>query len=378
MKLLFFIQALIGGGAERVLCLITKDLSERGYDVTVATSLRNKAYPLGEKVHVIDTDKLYHFCKGTTLFAKVQRRFNLLLFDKSIARRVLRIAEPDIVITFTGNHLNQLINLCSGRYPLVDSEHTTFDRDDLSHSMVALRDELLIHCDKVTILSEHDAKFLGDKLPQKVVMPNPLAFDPLLEDEFRSHFFERKNILACGSIDRYWVKGFDNLLKAFSLIADKYPGWSLDIAGTGSPEKMKILKDLCDEYHIAGRVNFLGFCRNMKEVMSRHSIFVFSSRHEGFGMVLAEAMAAGCASISFDVVAGPNEIIKQDEDGILVDNQNIEALAQAISMLILDENKRYDLGLHAINNIKRYSLKNISDRWDAMFMELFRNWTVSL
>lgn len=94
-----------------------------------------------------------------------------------------------------------------------------------------------------------------------------------------------------------------------------------------------------------------------------------SSRFEGFGMVLVEAMAQGVPCISYDCPAGPSDIIKNGEDGILVKNQDSSAMIYAIETLIINQDLRKKLGKAAFTNVEKYEVNNIVNLWMELFTE---------
>ena len=112
---------------------------------------------------------------------------------------------------------------------------------------------------------------------------------------------------------------------------------------------------------------------NIIEKYQESSIFVLSSRFEGFGLVLAEAMSVGVAPVAFACPCGPRDIIHHGEDGILCENGNITELANGICRLIENEEERKKMGANAAKNIQRYSLDNIMQLWDSLFQNIIRD-----
>ncbi|MDD3201579.1 MAG: glycosyltransferase, partial [Bacteroidales bacterium] len=102
------------------------------------------------------------------------------------------------------------------------------------------------------------------------------------------------------------------------------------------------------------------------------SIFVLSSRYEGFGMVITEAMSCGVPPVSFSCPCGPKDIISDGEDGLLVPNGDIETLAAKICYLIEHDNLRREMGRKAIVNVQRFNMENIALQWKRLFEECLK------
>lgn len=361
MKYLFFINSLAGGGAERVLVNLAEEFIRKGHDVTVSMKDNNVAYHINEKVNL-------HCAKRVTL-----PLFNLLsplanyLYRFKDTKHIIKYTKPDVIIASWGCSLLQIL-LLHGKIPVISSEHNTFDRKHSLHDYIN-RFWLNRFVKKVVVLSKYDKAFMARKLQNTIVIPNPLSFPPMNEMDYEQSFDERNDILACGRLNAYKVKGFDTLIQCFALIAPKYPKWNLDIAGTGSDVDFERLRKIAHDYGVGDRVNLIGFHRDIADVMKRHSIFALTSRSEGFGMVITEAMAMGCACISFDLT-GPGEIIIDSIDGVLVENQNINDFVRALSELIENEEIRKSIGSRAIADVKRYNSAGVALKWENLFNSL--------
>lgn len=372
LKILFTANSLGGGGAERVLSIISSELAQKGHQITIICGTRDKEYPINKAVRKIYFKDYVSYKNYNNRFAKIYGWLkNVIQIFKLYSKKIDEI-RPDVVVSFTRVGWISLIPLCKyKRIPLIFSEHLTFHLiKEKKNIKDKIQKHFLKYADAVTILTKYDEKYLGSKLPQKVVMYNPLTFTPLTSDDYLGSFSGRKNIIACGRVVDWVHKGFDNLIKSYALIADKYPDWDLDIAGWGRPEDYDYLKSIADEYNIGIRIHFLGFCTNIQELLKEHSIFVLSSRIEGFPMILTEAMSMGCVPVSYDVVTGPREIITDGSDGIIVENQNISALAEGMERLINDKKLRQEYGLRAIENIKRLSPSIICEEWEKLFQKV--------
>lgn len=369
MKLLFFIQALEGGGAERVLVTLANELQYRGYDVTVAYQFaRPVHYKLDEGIKVID------LAGGKKLSKKGV--WNKMLFMERMVSSIKRITyavSPDVVISFmVGMSKFVIPTLHFTRFPIIASEHINFDDKNRGYTSFNRfsRWHLNKWADRVTILTEFDKNIIGNRLHNTVVMYNPLTFTPLTPEEYQTLEPKRKNIMACGNLDRYVHKGFDNLIKAFALIASKYPNLELDIYGGGGNDSTRYLSGLINQYGLDKQVNLKGRNNHIDEVMKSHQVFVLSSRYEGLPMVLLEAMAMGCCCVSFDCHSGPNEIIRHNVDGLLVADQDIEQLASSIEYVVTHAEERKRMAYQATVNIRRFALSEIADKWEILIHEV--------
>lgn len=368
MKILFFIRSLQAGGAERVLVTIANELARRGHHITVATTT---ALPIAYEVS--PSVKLTDILRGKNYKANKIRTACRLFYN---IRSITKTEKPDVVVSFlSGMNKYVIMALYRSRYPVIACEHTTFNKPSQRHSLAQyiIRWQINKLADKVTVLTEYDKHYVGNRIKNIVVMPNPLSFDAITEELFKNSDSKRRNILVCGSLDRHVNKGFDEMISKYRMIADKYPNCDLDILGGGREDSVNYLKRLIVENNLVDRIHLLGYSKNVSNEMLKHKYFVLCSKTEGMPMALMEAMAIGCACISFACISGPSEIINDGEDGILVEDQNFDALLQQLSDLIENDRKRRTLALKAIHNIQRFSLKKIGDKWEILLREVERH-----
>jgi glycosyltransferase involved in cell wall biosynthesis len=163
-------------------------------------------------------------------------------------------------------------------------------------------------------------------------------------------------------------KGFDLLIPAFAEVVKAHPDWQLRIHGAG-PQRAE-LRRLILEHELYESVFLMGPTPQLGEALAAGSIFAMSSRFEGFGMVIVEAMSKGLAVVSFDCPRGPAEIITHDRDGLLVPELDVAALGMALAELAGDEQRRRAYGQAALETARRYDREAIGARWDALFEQL--------
>ena len=186
-----------------------------------------------------------------------------------------------------------------------------------------------------------------------------VIYNPIKIEKFDLNVKKQNIVLGVGRLDKQ--KGFDVLIKAFKKIGKD--DWKLLIAGDG-PERER-LETLIKKLG-STNIELIGKTKEIFKYYSQASIFVLSSNKEGFPNVLIEAMAFGCAVVSFDCPYGPAEIIENGVNGILVKNQDENGLKEAIELLIKDEELRKKLSKEAIKVREKYSIEKIVKEWEKV------------
>jgi Glycosyltransferase len=245
---------------------------------------------------------------------------------------------------------------------LIGQEHVTLESHD--PELVKLIKRRYGRLDALVTLTEADLRHYRRELrasPPRHLVRIPNAVAPLAGEISR---LEEKTVIAIGRIVR--AKGFDRLVKAWRHVAAEHPDWTLRIYGAGTPENEERLRGRIAAAGLTGRVLFMGSTPEIGLELAKSSIYVVSSRYEGFGMTILEAMSKGVPVVSFDCPHGPREIITHGHDGLLVRSPATAALAKAIRRLIEDEPLRRELGRNALRTAAAYGLSEIGPRWDRL------------
>lgn len=377
LKIVYVTPALyMAGGVERVLTLKANYFAEHfGYDITIILT-EGKAkplfYPLSEKIKVINLnigfEELWScsFIRKIFVYLKKQRRYKELL-----TAELMRI-HPDITISLLRREINFINDIKDGSRKIGElhvnrANYRNFEANDSNfiknlfakfwmQSLVSKLKQL----DRFVVLTEED-KTAWSELHNICVIPDPLSFIPTQHSPLKE-----KRVIAVG---RYvYQKGFDLLLHAWTKIEKQCSDWQLAIYGDGNrtPYEQQ-MKDLGID---GTRCHLNGPTADIQQEYINSSIFAFSSRFEGFGMVLVEAMACGLPVISFDCPCGPKDIIQNHVDGLLVANGNIEKLAEAIIWMTQHPEQRKAMAAKAIDNVQRFKIDQTAEQWKSLFDSL--------
>ncbi len=353
MKILFVIHSLKMGGAERVLANIANYFVSVGYEVHIALyDADGIFYELDERIKVYDLS-LEKISKN--LLASIK---NSLLRIKKL-REYMRTIKADIVVSFI-THVNVISILAtkSVGVPIIACEHSNYYL--LKSKLFRLiRATVYPLADRVTVLTKGDIKNYFYKKNIEV-LPNPINKPSVIPSPSN----REKLVIGVGRLVHQ--KGFERLIEAF--LAARQDGWKLQIVGEGSDRAM--LEELIKKHEASEYITLVGAQKNVGDFYAKASIFVLSSREEGFPMALCEAMSYGVAPVAFDCPTGPAEIITDGVDGILVPRDNIEKLSEAIKELMINEEKRVSIANAAtkINDI--LSVENIAKQWEKIFDEI--------
>ena len=173
---------------------------------------------------------------------------------------------------------------------------------------------------------------------------------------------QSKRIVSAGRFGK--EKGFDQLIHAFAPVAKQHPDWQLDIFGDG--EMMDEVKHLIELYHLERQVNLMGMRKDLTQRYRDYAMYVLPSYREGLPLVLLEAKANRLPIVSFDIMTGPREIVRDGVDGILVPPKDIKALGEAMCRLIEDDVLRQSMSERSQENIQKFSKGEILKQWEKI------------
>ena len=365
------------GGADRVITEKANYFAEKlNYDVFIITAHQKGTplfYPLSPKVTHIDLDVDFlsqyghSFVVRGFMYLKLIRLYKKRLGDK------LKELKLDFAISAISREVDFMYKLKDGSQKLVEA-HLAKEFLRNLHEMPAKGfpynlagkyfswklEHAISRFRELIVLTKQDSKSWS-KVRSSVVIPNALTF--------KTNGFstcKNKTIISVGRL--HDQKGYDMMLEAWKIVYAKHQDWTLNIFGKGVLYD-QLTKDMA-ELNFGDSIRLNEPVHNIADKYAESSFYVMSSRYEGFPMVLLEAMSCGLPIVSFDCPNGPKELIAEGEDGFVVENANVPALAEKILYMIEHEEDRIRMGENARRNVQRYSQESIMNQWASLFEKL--------
>ena len=361
MKLLYITNGIKGaGGLERVLAVKASYLADTlGYEVHILALNHNDAVCFYE---FSDTIKIHSVAISGNPFSYIKK------YSSGIQACVAAV-QPDVISVCDDGLKGFFLPLLIKAKGIIYERHVSkiielgsnpsFVKRIVTGFKFLLMNQLAKNFDRFVVLTKDNLTEWHGK--NVIVISNPLSFYPE-----QSSNLENKTVIAVGK--QSFQKGFDRLLQSWVVVQKKHPDWHLEIYGKYDASQK--LDSIASKLNVTNSVHFFEPEKNIQEKYLASSIYVLSSRFEGFGMVLTEAMACGVPCVSFDCPCGPSDIIKNKEDGFLVPNGAIESMSEKIIELIENESLRMQMGTKAKENVKRYLPEVICKQWDELFKNL--------
>ena len=358
------------GGIEKSIVALANMLSDK-YKIEIVSSYKlydEPAFDINKKVKVKYLIENYIPNREDFKRAVEDRRIKSIFKEGFKSAKILRLrkktmvnyiknTDADIVIS-TRDIFDEWLGVYGPKEVLkIGWEHNHY-HDDLKYADRITRASSKL--DYLVLVSKSLQKYYVKRLRKSnckcVYIPNVLDSVPKKVSKLES-----KRIISVGRLSH--EKGYDDLIRIFSVVSKKYKDWVLDIVGDGNEKKRleRIIKSL----KLDNRVTLHGFRGKdyIDELMDRSSMYVMTSHTESFGIVLLEAMSHGLPCIAFSSAEGARELIASGKNGYLIKNRSYNAMIKKINDLIKNEDERKKIGKEAYKSIKKYTSAVVEEQW---------------
>lgn len=356
-KILVYISSMnASGGIERVISNLMAQWDKK-YELYLCTKDEGKSfYPIPDSVNKISLNNELKLDMHNRLQRIVAIAKNSSKSRKDI-RRVLNRIKPDYI--YTTSPLDAAEVYSSGkiwRKKLVASEHGS----SMGYNKVynAIKKHVYPRIYAISVPNAMDTEIYKSWGSNAVYIPHILTYKAVQKNDL-----DQKIVLNIGRLTA--DKQHSRLIHIWSAIKNKND-WRLIVVGNG--EEYETLKRLIEELNVKESVTLLPARKDINEIYKKASIFALSSRSEGFGMVLLEAMSFGIPCISFDCPSGPRDVIKDGVNGYLIDNGNDNIYTKKLQeMLLMGPTELSSLGDAAFNTVLNWDNEGILEKWDKLF-----------
>lgn len=378
MRIIYFYDTIARiGGTEKILVdkmnYLANVYNQEIYLITTSQGNHPIVFLLSQKVKHIDLSVRLHTMYQYSLLKRIYMGWKMNRLLKQKLKAVINELNPDIIISTAYCYADIVCNLKCNAKKIIES-HVAKDslgindgvkRNFISYIHTKLKIKKYINTiekknDIIVTLTHDDAN--SWKTKNTVVIPNIVD---LHNTEYSQH--KEKTAIFVGRFT--YQKGLERMLEAWKIVVSKRNDWMLKLVGEG--EQKEYLIQLCKKLGITDNVIFAPATKDIAKEYIKSSLFLFTSRFEGFSLVLIEAMQCGVPCVSFDCPYGPSDIIDNNVNGYLIENGNVEEFAKATLKLIEDDELRKKMGEAAIEKAKQYLPENIMPKW----IELFNNIT---
>lgn len=365
MKITFVTATLTSGGSERVMSIVANKMQERGYEVEIVC-LNDQIvfYPINEGIKITHVEVE----AGTKSLSK-----KLWWFRKYIQK-----TQPDVVIAFMVSvYTVTLLALMGVEIPVISSV-----RNDPAYSNLRkkiTRKLLLPRSAHVVVQTQQIKEFFNKNIQKKTtVIYNPVnekVFQvkdgvEVKVDGLKVKGEERINrIISVGRL--YPQKDQKIMIEAFAKVSERFPDWKLVIFGEG-PQRRALETMIQDpRFKIQDKVSLPGRSENIIDELKKSKIFCLSSIYEGMSNALVEAICVGLPIVTTKV-SGTEELIKDGENGFIVNIGDTDAMAEALTKILEDENLQKQFSENNKAQAIKFETNAIVDQWENLVNSVVR------
>lgn len=368
------------GGAERVIIDKANYLANSGHQLMLVSYEQGQhtvPYELQTSIEYRDLNCRFFTLSKYSPMMRLWYFFRLRSQFRRSLRNIVTSFRADVVVMASDwQTLIDVVLDASGNIPVIAEFHNAYDyvMRNIGASGGKMRQKMtqlyywytlknLKRCARLVVLTNADANNWRRHFSNIEVIPNPVTIYPDVIDDIPK---DKGRIIFVGRFNR--EKRIDRLIDAFSMIAEKYPEWHVDIFGEGN-EKQNLLDQIA-RLALDNRVVIHEPTRAIYDEYKRSEMLVLCSEHEAYSLVLVEAMSCGIPCISFDCPIGPRELIRDGVTGLLALNGNVEDLSSKIEWLINNDLERRAMGIKARQFSAKFKLPVIMSLWENLYINI--------
>ena len=365
MKILYVTDQLyLHGGIEKMLSQkINYLIAIYGYELVLCTSeQRNHDFVYGLDPRLKHIDLGINYYRELSYFHPKNLLNGITHFNA--LRKLIKKEKPEIIISVNYTPEQFFLPFIENKIPKIKEFHSsgvtilkpTGIIEKVKHQLFLV----LGRYQAQVILNEDEKKYYP--FQNLHIIPNFIEINEKAEPLDRE-----KTILAAGRIAP--VKQFDHLIRVWCEIATDFPDWQVKIFGNGDEQLSLQLRELIEKLEVPN-IHLMGATSHLDHEMQKASVYAMTSATECFPMVLLEAQAAGMTVISYNCPHGPQNIITNNQDGILVPHNETAVFAQNLSALLKNESRRQQMGRMAKQKVKEFAKDKIMKQWNDLFLKL--------
>lgn len=368
------------GGAERVITDKANYLAKTGHQLMLVSyeqGLHPLPYELHPSITHVDLNCRFFTLSHYSVLIRLYHFFRLRIKFKKSLHKIITSFKADVVVMASDwQTLIDLVVEAASSVPVIAEFHNAYDHvmRNVEVSGGVFKQKFvkayywqtlkkLRRCAHLVVLTHADANCWKRHFNNVIVIPNPVTCYPDVIDDVAK---DSGRIIYVGRFNH--EKRIDRLISAFSMIAEKYPIWHVDIFGDGN-ERQNLLRQIND-LQLEKRVVIHAPTKEIFSEYKRSEMLVLCSEHEAWSLVLVEAMACGVPCVSMDCPNGPREIINDQVTGLLAKNGDVDDLSAKIEWMITHDAERREMGRKAREAAADRKLDVVMELWERLYTGL--------
>ena len=391
-KIIFLIKVMSGGGAERVISILSRALVKRGFDVTLILTHQKlkEAYlrDIDEDIQVISLkDQVEGIfseqvgAKMHMLYARALGKINRMFqgkesdevsIQKYYARNYAKVLwlkeyfkkhKKSTIIAFLYDSIFLSLLSVSNENKVIISERGDPEQSLASKTTMAFLHSKFSKADYIVFQSPDIQKWYEKNMQ----VNGEVIFNPVKSNLPERFVGERQKKIVnfCRISDQ---KNLELLIEAFLKLHKDYPEYELfiygDAVGNGAEGYLEKISDIIKEKDVDKSIHLLPGCNDIHEIIRDYAMFVSSSDFEGMSNSMLEAMAIGLPSVCTDCPAGgARAVIRDHENGILVPVKDVESMYLAMKEVVENSALAEKLSRNSIQVRKEQSSEKIIEKW---------------